>query len=146
MRDGAYFFRPLAEQGNSMAQFNLGLMYEYSGVSQDDAAAVSWYRKAADQGDARAQFNLGFMYNDGRGVLQDDVAAVSWYRKAAGQGNARSSQARRYVPQRPVCCRMMRLPRVGIARRLPKATPAPNTFSVSCTPAALVSRRTMRRR
>ena len=44
-------WRPLADQGNAAAQYNLGLMYEQGqGVPQDYAAAVSWYRKAADQG------------------------------------------------------------------------------------------------
>lgn len=42
---------PLAEQGYSSAQYNLGVMYQYgSGVKQDDFEAVKWYRKAADQG------------------------------------------------------------------------------------------------
>ncbi len=46
-------FRPLAEQGNAEAQFNLGGMYRQGrGVPQDDAEAMKWYRKAAEQGDA----------------------------------------------------------------------------------------------
>lgn len=46
-------FRPLAEQGDARAQFNIAKMY-YSGqgVSQDYAQAVSWHRKAAAQGNA----------------------------------------------------------------------------------------------
>ena len=55
-------FKPLAEQGDALAQFNLGYMYHYGkGVLQDYAEAVKWYRLAADQGDALAQFNLGNM-------------------------------------------------------------------------------------
>jgi uncharacterized protein len=50
------------------------------GVTQDYAAAVSWYRKAAEHGDASAQYNLGGMYFDGRGVPQDYAAALSWAR------------------------------------------------------------------
>ncbi len=43
--------RPLAEQGNAIAQNNLGLMYDQGrGVPQDDARAVKWYSKAAEQG------------------------------------------------------------------------------------------------
>ncbi len=42
-------WRPLAEQGDAGAQYNLGLMYrEGQGVSQDDAEAAKWYRKAAE--------------------------------------------------------------------------------------------------
>ncbi len=37
-------WRPLAEQGNAKAQYNLGFMYRYGlGVPQDDAAAWGWY-------------------------------------------------------------------------------------------------------
>jgi TPR repeat protein len=82
-------FLPLAEQGNAIAQFALGVMYDKGeGVLQDDAEAVRWYRLAAEQGDAHAQFNLGNMYTGGRGVLQDDAEAVRWYRLAAEQGDA----------------------------------------------------------
>jgi hypothetical protein len=47
--------RPLAEQGNALAQLGLGVMYANGqGVPQDYAQAVVWYRKAAEQGDADA--------------------------------------------------------------------------------------------
>ena len=52
-------WRPLAEQGNAAAQFNLGQMYfEGEGVPQDDDEALKWYRLAAEQGIAAAQSNL----------------------------------------------------------------------------------------
>ena len=52
--------RPLANQGDASAQYNLGVLYQQGqGVPQDYAEAVKWYRKAADQGDASAQYNLG---------------------------------------------------------------------------------------
>ena len=72
-------WRPLAEEGDALAQYNLGLMYgKGEGVPQDDAEAVKWYRLAAEQGFAKAQLNLGFMYARGRGVPQDDAEAVKW--------------------------------------------------------------------
>jgi TPR repeat protein len=81
--------RPLAEEGNVAAQFNLGVMYQLShGVPQDNEAAVNWYRKAAEQGLAEAQYILGVMYANGEGVPQDYAAAVDWYRKAAERGSA----------------------------------------------------------
>ena len=53
-------WRPLGEQGNALAQFNLGIMYRRGqGVPQDYAEAVKWNRLAAEQGDAEAQHNLG---------------------------------------------------------------------------------------
>jgi len=84
-------WRPLAEQGDASAQFNLGWMYDKGeGVPQDDREAVRWYRRAAEQGDAKAQNNLGVMYNNGEGVAQDYREAVRWYRRAAEQGNAKA--------------------------------------------------------
>jgi uncharacterized protein len=81
--------RPIADQGDAGAQYNLGLMYANGqGVPQDYAAAVNWYRKAAEQGDNGAQVNLGLMYDNGQGVQQDYATAMSWYRKAAEQGDA----------------------------------------------------------
>jgi TPR repeat protein len=48
--------RPLADQGNAIAQSNLGLMYETGqGVPQDYTEAARLYRLAADQGFAGAQ-------------------------------------------------------------------------------------------
>ncbi|MFZ7230567.1 tetratricopeptide repeat protein [Avibacterium avium] len=78
-------WKPLAEQGDASAQFNLGLMYANGqGVKQDKAEAAKWYRKAAEQGDVSAQFNLGLIYH----IYHYDVEGVKWYRKAAEQGNA----------------------------------------------------------
>ncbi len=58
----ARLMRPLAEQGNAEAQYNLGLMYaKGQGVPQDYAAAVNWWRKAAEQGYADAQNILGIV-------------------------------------------------------------------------------------
>jgi len=58
--DSYRLLKPLVEQGDAVAQYNLGVMYAHGeGVSEDDAQAVHWYRKAAEQGVARAQVNLG---------------------------------------------------------------------------------------
>ncbi len=72
-------WRPLAEQGNALAQFSLGFMYDNGeGVPQNDAEAVKWYRRAADQGDASAQLNLGVMYYAGEGVWANYVESYKW--------------------------------------------------------------------
>jgi TPR repeat protein len=52
--------RPFAEQGNAVAQYNLGAMYDTGkGIVRDNQQAEEWYRKAAEQGNADAQYNLG---------------------------------------------------------------------------------------
>jgi TPR repeat protein len=76
-----------AEQGDAMAQFNLGLMYANGdGVAADPVEAVKWYRLSAEQGNARAQVHLGIMYAEGKGVAQDDVQTLAWWKLAAAQG------------------------------------------------------------
>ena len=79
-------WKPLAEQGNATAQYNLGVLYrDGHGVPQDYKTAVKWTRLSAEQGDADAQYNLGSMYRKGQGVLQDYKAARKWYRLSAEQ-------------------------------------------------------------
>jgi uncharacterized protein len=81
--------RPLAEKGDALAQYNLGVSYDQGwGVPQDATEAVKWYRLAADQGYSLAQQNLGDIYSGGRGVPQNLAEALKWYGLAANQGNA----------------------------------------------------------
>jgi len=78
---------PLAVDGNSGAQFHLGLLYDIgNGVSPNHETAAKWYTRAAEQGHVDAQFNLGVMYADGDGVPQDYEVAVGWLNRAAEQG------------------------------------------------------------
>lgn len=80
----AILFRHLAEQGDSDAQINLGMLYyRGQGVTQDYLEAASWYRRSSKQGNAFAQFDLGLMYEDGRGVMQDNTQAYKWLSIAA---------------------------------------------------------------
>jgi len=82
-------WRPLAEQGDALAQYNLGMLYRKGrGVPQDDVQARQWYAKAAAQGQAKAQFNLGTLYFNGEGVPKDYPQALRWFRLAADQGEA----------------------------------------------------------
>ncbi|HEV8329150.1 MAG TPA: tetratricopeptide repeat protein [Nitrospiraceae bacterium] len=82
-------WRPLAEQGDALAQYNLGVLYRKGrGVPQDDVQARQWYEKAAAQGQAKAQYNLGTLYLNGGGVPKDYQQALRWFRMAADQGEA----------------------------------------------------------
>ena len=77
-----------AEQGDALAQVDLGLAYERGkGVPQDYDEAVKRFRTAADQGHARGQYNLARMYANGQGVERDYQKAFDLYRKSADQGN-----------------------------------------------------------
>src|SRR5699024_3584817 len=79
--------RPLAEQGDPKAQYNMGVIYDRGyGVERNYDKARIWYEKAAAQGDAEAAHNLGVMYHEGHGVPVNDKRAVYWFRKAAKLG------------------------------------------------------------
>jgi hypothetical protein len=98
-------FRPLAENGNGDAQYNLGIMYDKGlGVPTDSTIAAGWYRKAAKLGIIDAQCDLGILYMEGRGVPNDDAAAAAWFRRAADRADARSQHylARMYLLGRGV--------------------------------------------
>ena len=84
-----YLLQPLAQQGDAMAQNNLGAMYNNGqGVVQSYQQAMAWFQKAANHGDAAGQHNLGEMYEKGQGIAQNYQQALAWYQKAANQGVA----------------------------------------------------------
>jgi TPR repeat protein len=93
--------KPLAEQGNPVAQLNLGTMYNLGkGVPQDYTEAVNWYRKAAEQGNLDAQYNLGLMCVKGEGVKQDYVQAYMWFTLAASKGDVDAQRNRDSIAAR----------------------------------------------
>jgi TPR repeat protein len=97
-------WRPLAEQGDARAQFDLGLLYENGdGVPRDYAKARQWYEKSAAQGGTKAQFYLGMQAAFGEGGPLDLVQAHMWYSLAARNGHAaatvyRNELARQMTP------------------------------------------------
>src|SRR5262245_39397781 len=61
-KSAAKLWRPLAEKGNTVAQYNLGTMYfNGQGVVKNFAEAEKWWRAAADHGNPDAQLGLGYM-------------------------------------------------------------------------------------
>lgn len=80
-------WRPLAEQGDPDAQFNLGQAYKLGrGVPADLPQAIDWYRRAAAQGHLRAEDNLGLvMFQQG-----DRANAIPYLQRAAGRGEPRA--------------------------------------------------------
>ena len=92
--------RPLAEKGNSEAQYKLGVMYdEGKGVPQNYKEASKWYRLSAEQGKPGAQYNLGVMYAQGQGVSQDNVRSHMWLSLAAAQGFSEAQKDRNWLDQ-----------------------------------------------
>ena len=94
--EAASIWRPLAEEGDPKAQFNLGLLHETGrGVTEDPAEAAVWYERAARQGVTQAQLNLAALHQTGRGVVQDPAEALYWLEVASrlGEGAAREQAA-----------------------------------------------------
>ena len=90
-----------AASGDSLAQFNMGLLYvEGQGVVQDYKEAAKWFRMAAEQGDSDAQYNLGLLYFNGQGVVQDYKLAHMWLNIAATDGDEVASKGRETVARK----------------------------------------------
>ena len=86
--------KPLAEQGDAKAQFNLGFLYRIGqGIQQDYHKAYHWYSLAAGQGYPEAQYKIGLMYYKGQVVAKSYQKAFEWYSLAAIQSNAKVPQS-----------------------------------------------------
>lgn len=82
-------FRTLAERGDVLAQYELGVMYNNGeGVQQNFGEAIEWFYRAAIMGHAPAQSSLGIKYEKGQGVKRNYREAANWYRRSAEQGYA----------------------------------------------------------
>jgi TPR repeat protein len=106
-------WRPLAEEGDAIAQFNLGLLYlDGHGVPQSPMEAANWFRRAAEQDYTQAQHNLGAMYGSGQGVKRDYVQAYKWLNICAAKGNSGC------VTQRDLIAKKLKPGQVAEAQRL----------------------------
>ena len=77
-------WKPLAEKGNDLAQYSLGVIYRDSlGVEQNYKLAEKWTRLSAEQGNTTAAFNLAHLFQLGLGVKKDFTQAMEWYDKAS---------------------------------------------------------------
>ncbi len=75
-------WRPLAEKGHPIAQFNLALLYHSGlGVDLNEATAVSWYKKSASNGYYKAQEYLAVGYREGWFGLPKDIKQAKFWEK-----------------------------------------------------------------
>jgi len=106
-------WRPLAEEGDPIAQFNLGLLYlDGHGVPQSPMEAANWFRRAAEQDYTQAQHNLGAMYGSGQGVKRDYVQAYKWLNICASKGD------KGCVSQRDLVSKKLNASKLAEAQRL----------------------------
>jgi TPR repeat protein len=100
-RESAHWFKLAADQGQTEAEYNLGVLRANGqGVSRDDAEAVRWYRLAAERGHRDAQFNLAVLYANGRGTARDLVQAEKWFQIAARAGDRDAETAQERLAER----------------------------------------------
>lgn len=83
--------RKRAEQGDMIAQYDLGVSYRQGdGVRKDYEKAAQWWLRSAEQGNAEAQYLLGASYAIGEGVPQNDAESMKWWIRAAEQGHKKA--------------------------------------------------------
>ncbi len=94
--------RKRAEQGDSSAQFGLGLAYQsgWWDFRKNPIKAHKWYVKAAERRHAEAQYKVGFMYEKGIGVPKSNVDAYMWLDLAASQGDKIAAKRRDELAER----------------------------------------------
>jgi len=81
----------LAElDGNSTAQYMLGLMYAtgLGGLERDQAKAMLYHTFAAEQGNVRSEMTLAFRHHSGIGTPRDCNQAVGYYKRVADKAMA----------------------------------------------------------
>jgi uncharacterized protein len=106
-------WRPLADAGDPIAQYNLGLLYvDGHGVPQSSAEAAKWFHRAAEQDYGLAQHNLGAMYGSGEGVKRDYVQAYKWLNICAAKGDAGC------VAQRDLIAKKLKRAQIAQAQQL----------------------------
>jgi TPR repeat protein len=81
-------YRLSAAQGNAMAMFRLGQIYQFGryGVEKDLGKAMDWYIEGANTGDGDQQFTLGDIYTEGKIVSVDLAEAAKWYERSGNSG------------------------------------------------------------
>ena len=88
-------YQDSAENGDSDAQYKLGLLYlTGNGALQDFDEAAKWLQLAAEQGYALAQYELGLIYRTGYGRATDPVQSYMWLNLAAAAGVKQAVLAR----------------------------------------------------
>lgn len=77
----------LAEQGDEIAQYKLGLEL-LKAETEDVAEALRWLNKSAAQGYDKAQFEIAMLYATVDFAPKDESKAARWLKKAADLVNS----------------------------------------------------------
>jgi hypothetical protein len=80
--------RPLARDGNTRAQCQLGIQYQLGlGVNRHLTKAVRWWLRAVELGDGRAAYLMGTLFLKGTHEIRVNLEkSQNWYRRASELG------------------------------------------------------------
>ncbi|MBY0431135.1 MAG: sel1 repeat family protein, partial [Rhodospirillales bacterium] len=82
-------WRPVAEQGDAAAQYNMGVIhYNGLGIERDIPAAIQWFEKAAAGDNVPAMSLLGALYLSGQAGKSDPGRTFRLLLDAAKKGDA----------------------------------------------------------
>lgn len=96
VKKGIKNIRKAAEEGNIMAMYILGGLYEAGrGVDQNSGEALNLFKQSAEAGYGPAQCLLADIYYEGRGVARNYDEAVRWYQAAQKSGQLTPTAAQR---------------------------------------------------
>lgn len=93
-KDAMKLYLPLAQKGDSDAQYHIGRMYEKGqGVWRNYDEMAKWYIKAAEGGHPAAQYRVAVGYYYGfAGLPKDEEQALKWLRRAAEGGDRKAQK------------------------------------------------------
>ena len=88
--DAVDVLEPLAEKGDELALYTIGILYETGAkdLPQDYAKALAYFQKGADKRHAGSMRQIAELYGKGLGVPADPNKAAQWYDDAATRGDA----------------------------------------------------------
>eukprot|EP00298_Acanthocystis_sp_HF-20_P004589 c14920_g1_i2.p1 GENE.c14920_g1_i2~~c14920_g1_i2.p1 ORF type:complete len:300 (+),score=103.10 c14920_g1_i2:25-924(+) len=75
------------EQGDSVSQLQLGLMYKYGrGVEQDLNESIKWFTKSAENNNSVSQLNLGIIYKYDKSP-PNHAESMKWMKRSSQENN-----------------------------------------------------------
>ena len=96
----AQMLLPLANSGNSLAQYRLGMLYyNGQGVPEDEKQAIYWWKQAAAQGYTEAMFQLGsaFLFGSQTAKFVPDPDREAWFNRMLGVDNPEGKSVTRWT-------------------------------------------------
>jgi TPR repeat protein len=85
-RESVEMYKNLARNGNTIAQYKLGVFCEEGLSKPDYLMAKEWYSLACDGNHTGALYRLGQIYEEGEGVEKNIEESISLYTKGAELG------------------------------------------------------------